>query len=643
MPPTAAPNRQRRARRWTAVLAVPLAAALLAAGTASAGDGGELVWLGEAGGRAEERWTTDPGVRPWRDAAGRPAAFRHGLPVAFDDRAGGQAGSRTVVVAEPAGVVPRSVRFSHRAGRYVLDAAGRGVAGLTTITVDGGGELEVRAANRYAGTTELRQGLLAVGHDAALGHSTLLVRGGTLRAAGDRRLANPLRFRHHPARSGARPGVPEAAGATGRGAGLGPVAATVVGDHDLTAAGGVELNPARPTTLRVEGPGVVRLLGVHDPADGQGMLVKRGPGMLELGGDGSYRGGTVVAEGTLVAGTPGGTATGRGPVTVRSDAVLRGAGRLAGALTVERGGVLAPGAAPRDLATLTARGPLALRRGAVLDLEVGRRGHDRLRVAGGVLLDRPELRVTLTPGPPARRVPLTIVDNAGDGPVAGTFRGLPEGTTFAVRAEDGRPAWFRIGYRGGDGNDVVLTPRPRPAPPPLAPTPLPAPAPAPGPVAPPATVGSTPATAPGRVAPPAPAGGATRGAAPRPRGEGNRPPVLRGPVRASVAVGAELRLAFTAGDPDQPGARLRYGLTADAPAGMRIDPRSGLLRWAPRAGQRPGAYEFAVWVLDGGAPPLAGAVTVTVTVAPASAAAARPPTPAVPAPRLPGGCHGQRG
>jgi autotransporter-associated beta strand protein len=192
MPPTTAPTLT-RARRWSVALALQLAAALLATGAASAAGTGGLVWLGESGGQAEERWTTDPSVRPWRDADGRRAAYRDGQPVALDELAV----NRTVVVADPGGVAPRSVRFSHRTGRYTLDALGPGgVTGLTTLTLDGDGELEVRNANGYAGATDLRRGLLALGDDAALGHSTLLVRGGAVRALGDRRLANPVRFRH---------------------------------------------------------------------------------------------------------------------------------------------------------------------------------------------------------------------------------------------------------------------------------------------------------------------------------------------------------------------------------------------------------------------------------------------------------------
>ncbi len=121
MPPTTAPTRTRGARRrWTVVLVVQLAAALLATGaaTGSAADAGELVWLGEAGGQTEGRWTTDPSVRPWRDADGNCAAYQDGQPVVLDERAV----NRSVVVADRDGVAPGSVRFSHRTGRYTLDA-----------------------------------------------------------------------------------------------------------------------------------------------------------------------------------------------------------------------------------------------------------------------------------------------------------------------------------------------------------------------------------------------------------------------------------------------------------------------------------------------------------------------------------------
>jgi hypothetical protein len=53
-----------------------------------------------------------------------------------------------------------------------------------------------------------------------------------------------------------------------------------------------------------------------------------------------------------------------------------------------------------------------------------------------------------------------IIDNTGSSAISGTFDGLPEGATFF---RSGRP--FSITYKGGSGNDVVVTalaPDPRP-------------------------------------------------------------------------------------------------------------------------------------------------------------------------------------
>jgi trimeric autotransporter adhesin len=55
-------------------------------------------------------------------------------------------------------------------------------------------------------------------------------------------------------------------------------------------------------------------------------------------------------------------------------------------------------------------------------------------------------------GLPAAGQQFTIIDNASTGPVNGTFKGLPEGAALSVSGQT-----FYISYRGGDGNDVVLT------------------------------------------------------------------------------------------------------------------------------------------------------------------------------------------
>jgi hypothetical protein len=368
---------------------------------------------------------------------------------------------------------------------------------------------------------------------------------------------------------------------------------------------------------------------------------------------------------------------------VLSGATLAGAGAsLAGAVTVHAGGVVAPGLLPGQRATLALDDRLALDAGSVYQVDLGlgaRRRHDRLRVAGGVRLDGARLRLRLVGRRPAAGQAFTILDNLGDGPVRGSFRGLREGATVTGRDRDGRPGRFRVTYRGGDGNDVVLRSlrgaASRPRPPVLDPV-------------------ADQLVAEGRALrlrleadPGSPArplryrlvGGRRAGAimgrdgwlrwTPREAhgpsrfdlvvrvedaadpdrfdqqrftvavAEVNRPPRLPGrQVSLKVAEGRRLRRGFAAADPDRPANRLAYGVAGEVPKGVRIDPANGELTWTPTAMQGPATYSFAVWVVDGGDPSLADVQDVTVTVTQPSLA--RSDDRARRAPRTVGCAHG---
>jgi autotransporter-associated beta strand protein len=694
-PRRAAPAARPPRRRWIALAGLLLVALLGGQGglpAASAGAPAELRWLGRSDGHAEDRWTADAAVRPWAGSGGEPAAYRDGAPVRFDDEATG----RRVLIADLGGVRPGSVRFSHRQGRYLLDSVGAdGIAGPTGLVKDADGELELRGANVYQGATDLRAGLLSLGHDRALGDSTLLLRGGAVAAAGSpRTIANPVRF------------LPAAS--------AGPVTATVAGSQDLSLTGDVELNPGQPTLLEVTSTATTRLLGrLHDAPDDpgapaqppgpqgeqapggtvaqrqpmrqrdvMGALVKLGPGRLDLGGEASYGGGTVVAGGTLRAVAARGSATGSGPVAVLPGATLAGDGAsLAGAVTVHAGGTLAPGLLPGRRATLELGDRLDMHAGSVYLVDVGlsaRRRHDRVRVPGGVLLDGAMLRLRLVGRRPAAGQALTILDNLGDRPVRGSFHGLREGATVTGRDRDGRPAPFRVTYRGGDGNDVALRSLREPAshrrPPVLDEV-------ADQTVAEGRTLRLRLDADPGEPARPLRwrlVGGRRAGATmgrdgwlrwtPReadgpgrldlvvrvedaadPRrfdqqrftvtvAEVNWPPRLPGRrLSLSVAEGRRLRRSFAAADPDRPANRLAYGAAGEVPKGVRIDPASGELTWTPTTMQGPAVYGFAVWVVDGGDPSLADVQDVTVTVTQPRAAR---PAPAAATPPHVGCAHG---
>ena len=91
----------------------------------------------------------------------------------------------------------------------------------------------------------------------------------------------------------------------------------------------------------------------------------------------------------------------------------------------------------------------------------------------------------------------------------------------------------------------------------------------------------------------------------------NRPPVIAPIGDQTATEGTELRMRVTATDPD--GDALTYSL-AGAPAGMNIDPATGVLTWTPAEDQGPGAYRVAVRVADDGAPSLSAEQSFNVTV-----------------------------
>jgi autotransporter-associated beta strand protein len=251
-------------------------------------------------------------------------------------------------------------------------------------------------------------------------------------------------------------------------------------DVTIDAKGVFDLNGFRNTIGSLSGAGTVQLgtgelaigsnnrsttfsgtiTGAPRPA-GMDALTKTGLGTLTLTGQTGIGGLLRIAAGRLVVngvlssndvrveagGTLGGTAT------------LRNAASKVGFSFVSvTGGRIAPG---NDLGTVHAE------EAAFADgfLDVQLRGltpgtdYSQLELNSRFQLS-PTTRLMVNRGTfaPPRGATFTIVRvNAAVGPIApaandGTFQDLPEGATFLVDKQT-----FRITYRGGDGNDIVLT------------------------------------------------------------------------------------------------------------------------------------------------------------------------------------------
>lgn len=149
--------------------------------------------------------------------------------------------------------------------------------------------------------------------------------------------------------------------------------------------------------------------------------------------------------------------TGLGARTVFLGAVT-GAGPFTGTGTVEFQGDLRPGNSP---ANVYFDGSIEIGASATTHFEIAgiRPGaeHDRLTVAGTVILDGTLQLSLLNSFLPEANSQFVLIDNRGSSPIIGTFSNLPEGTHFTAEGQ-----LWTISYQGGTGNDMVLTAVPEP-------------------------------------------------------------------------------------------------------------------------------------------------------------------------------------
>jgi acetyl esterase/lipase len=182
---------------------------------------------------------------------------------------------------------------------------------------------------------------------------------------------------------------------------------------------------------------------VRGAINGAGTIIVTGPGMA-IAGSGSFTG-PINGSAEVIGSYPNANVTGT---------FISGSGSL-GAVTAESfdiGIADLYGADTRGNVGTLQTGPVSISWRYAVDV-VGGTAADRLNVAGMVSLGGELLAVT-NGSTPADGQSFTIIDNDGSDPVSGTFTGLAEGAALTTGPV---PSTFRISYRGGDGNDVVLT------------------------------------------------------------------------------------------------------------------------------------------------------------------------------------------
>jgi len=183
-------------------------------------------------------------------------------------------------------------------------------------------------------------------------------------------------------------------------------------------------------------------------------IEKVGTGDWEIGGNHTYSLPTVIKNGSITLVNDPVVGTFPSPIIIEGGS-LAGTGRTSSTITVGTGagagGVLDPG--HHEVGALTATGGLIMHQDGTLKVELDFSADtaDQM-VVGGVVLDTAVLQpVVLHSGSIADDRNYTIVKNTSDKPVVGTFKDLPELALMLIDGTD-----FRITYKGGDGNDIVL-------------------------------------------------------------------------------------------------------------------------------------------------------------------------------------------
>ncbi len=194
---------------------------------------------------------------------------------------------------------------------------------------------------------------------------------------------------------------------------------------------------------------------------GSGGIIQNGAGASLIASASGYSGAITVNNGIFVvdANIPNSAVTVNNPNVTNGTPGLSGFGGTGtvGTVNVTQGAISAGTlTAPTGILntgnlTFTANGNYACKISGTLP---GANGHDQLNVTGTVNLNNARLAPIPWGGfRPAIGDSFTILKNDGADAINGTFLNAPEGAVFGGALNSA----FRITYRGGDGNDIVIT------------------------------------------------------------------------------------------------------------------------------------------------------------------------------------------
>ena len=358
------------------------------------------------------------------------------IPVTLGGDVTIQTSGRQIQLDGPFELGANTLTFNTVDGDILLSGT---ISGSGNVVKNGGAALTITSSNSYTGSTTANNGALYIASATALGDT----------ATGSTFNGGFLGFNPGSAFTISEPFVFSGG--------------DILAYGTPTIAGPVTLN----ATTDIQPFNANAVLTISGPIGGPGGLNKTGPGLLILSApSNSYAGVTEVARGTLRLDA---ALSSTNPVTVNSEATLKGHGSSQGAIGVQGGGTVAPGSSPGQLSC----SGLSMEAGANFAAEINGptpiSQYDTIAVSGPVSLGGATLNVALGYAPPDGQQ-FTLISQSRKEAVSGTFAGLPEGGILQVGN-----TIFGITYKGGAGNDVVLLAGP-PHTPTITPTlPLPTP------------------------------------------------------------------------------------------------------------------------------------------------------------------------
>ncbi len=182
-------------------------------------------------------------------------------------------------------------------------------------------------------------------------------------------------------------------------------------------------------------------------------IEKVGTGTLMFSGNHTYGGTTTIKKGKFLLSNNPSSGTFPSPVIVEEGA-FGGTGKGTGSVNIGTGNgpgaVLEPG---NDAVGSLFIGALTLKADATYkaELNLGTAAGDKVTTPAVTLLNSPILSLSSIAGTLPSGTAYTIIDNTGSTAIAGTFKDLPEMSLVSTGGYD-----FRITYKGGTGNDVIL-------------------------------------------------------------------------------------------------------------------------------------------------------------------------------------------